>query len=321
MLNTPSVVFETGLGRAYLSSVENFLESPVADEYRGKVDLILTSPPFPLRAKKAYGNLQGEEYVQWLCDVMTKASEMLSEEGSLVIEVGNSWDHGEPSMSLLPLQSLLAVVESTGFSVCQQFICHNPARLPGPAQWVTVNRLRMKDTYTHVWWLARTPWVKKADNRKVLVPYSESMKKLLKKKSYNSGTRPSGHDVSPTGFNQDHGGAIASNVLTYANTADDRDYVNWCKFLDMKPHPARMPRQLAKFFIDYLTDEGDLVLDTFGGSLTTGAAAEAANRRWIATEMSEDYLKGGIGRFTAFSTDLATSYEPFVEFVEEMKRM
>lgn len=321
MLSKPTIAFETSLGKAYLTSIEGFLQSSEAEKYKGKVDLILTSPPFPLRAKKAYGNLEGEEYLLWLSDVMTRASDLLSDEGSLVIEVGNSWDKGEPTMSLLPLQALLAVVESTGFSVCQQFICHNPARLPGPAQWVTVNRLRMKDTYTHVWWLSKTPWVKKADNRKVLVPYSDSMKRLLNKKTYNHGIRPSGHDVSETGFAQNHGGAIASNVLTFANTADDKNYVNWCKTIDMKPHPARMPRQLAQFFIDFLTDEGDLVFDTFGGSLTTGATAEASNRQWIATEMSVDYLRGSLGRFTSVAEEVNSSQSPFAELVLELKRV
>jgi site-specific DNA-methyltransferase (cytosine-N4-specific) len=245
----------------------------------------------------------------------------LSVEGSLVLEIGNSWDPGQPSMSLLPLQALLAVVEETGFTVCQQFICHNPARLPGPAQWVTVNRMRMKDTYTHVWWLARSPWVKKADNRKVLAPYSDSMKRLLKRKSYNSGLRPSGHQLSDQGFVKDHGGSIPSNVLSFANTSDDKNYVVWCKERGVKAHPARMPRQLAQFFIDFLTDEGDLVWDSFAGSLTTASVAESANRRWLATEMSEEYLRGSLGRFIPFAQYIESSDHFFENEIEALRKM
>ena len=40
----------------------------------------------------------------------------------------------------------------------------------------------------------------KADNRKVLRPYSESMKSLLKRGSYNAGKRPSEHSIGEKSF-------------------------------------------------------------------------------------------------------------------------
>src|SRR5208337_1244110 len=96
--------------------------------------------------------------------------------------------------------------------LCQQIICHNPARLPGPAAWVNVKRVRLKDSFTHVWWMSRSP-TPKADNRRVLTPYSSDMRKLLKTQRYNAGRRPSGHVISERGFLNDHGGAIAPHVI------------------------------------------------------------------------------------------------------------
>jgi site-specific DNA-methyltransferase (cytosine-N4-specific) len=49
-------------------------------------------------------------------------------------------------------------------------------------------------------------------------------------------------------------------------------------------HPARFPEKLPAFFIRFLTEPSDVVLDIFAGSNTTGAAAEAAGRRWLAFE-------------------------------------
>jgi len=309
--------YRTGRGSAFQGRVEDLVASSNGPSMSGQVDLILTSPPFPLRAKKAYGNLQGEEYVDWLSDAMASVVNLLAPKGSLVVEIGNSWDPGVPAMSLLPLRSMLAIAEKTGFVVCQQFVCHNPARLPGPAQWVTVNRLRAKDSFTHVWWFAKDPWVK-ADNRRVLIPYSAGMKRLLDKGKYNAGIRPSEHRINETSFLSDQGGAIPSNVLSFANTSDDRVYTDWTRYLGQKPHPARMPRGLVKFFIEFLTEPGDLILDCFGGSMTTGAVAESLDRNWISCEPREDYLIGSLGRFAA-AKGLQSRAEPFASAIADLR--
>ena len=198
-----------------------------------------------------------------------------------------------------------------GFYLCQQFVVHNPARLPW-AQWVNVDRCRLKDSYTHVWWMSRDPRPK-ADNRKVLVEYSPSMKKLIQRQKYNAGSRPSEHNIGQKSFLPDHGGAIPSNVLKLKPDPEDQDvlenlleipntistdsYRQYCKEQGLKLHPARMPTDLAEFFIRFLTDEGDLVLDPFGGSNTTGATAEALEREWITTEPEFEYIAGSLGRF------------------------
>ena len=139
----------------------------------------------------------------------------------------------------------------------------------------------------------------KASNKRVLQEYSKAMKTLLKRGTYNSGKRPSEHDISETAFLRDNGGAIPSNVLTYANTQSVGDaYQTYCRENKLPLHPARMPADLAKFFIKFLTDADDIVLDPFGGSNTTGAAAEELERFWITIEASEDYIKGSRGRFS-----------------------
>lgn len=294
------VAYKTNMGTSYCGLIEEAMESKKLENYKGNVNLIFTSPPFPLNRKKKYGNLQGEEYVKWLTSLANGFKEFLTDDGSIVIEVGNSWNKGEPTMSTLAIKSLLAFLEEGEFNLCQQFIWNNPAKLPSPAQWVNVERSRVKDAFTHIWWMSKTP-KPKADNRNVLVEYSNSMKKLLKSKKYNPGKRPSEHNIGEKSFLSNNKGAIPSSVLTYANTQSGSQYQKFCKENNLVPHPARMPSELAEFFIKFLTDENDLVLDPFGGSNTTGYVAETLNRNWVSVEPNPDYIYGSMGRFKGVS--------------------
>ena len=295
-----SPVYTTELGRMYRATVEDFLASAEADRYRGRVQLIFTSPPFPLLTPKAYGNKVGDDYLQWLSGLAPALAGLLSPTGSIVMELGNAWERGHPVMSTLPLEALLKFREAGSLFVNQQFICHNPARLPSPVQWVNRERIRVKDSYTHVWWMAPTERPK-ADNRKVLVPYSESMKKLIKTQKYNSGARGSGFTIGSKSFLTDHGGAIPPNVLSYANTRASTPYRKYCRDHGLTPHPAPMQPELADFFVKLLTDENDIVFDPFGGSNTTGFVAESLGRRWVATEPSMEYILGSQGHFKEFN--------------------
>jgi site-specific DNA-methyltransferase (cytosine-N4-specific) len=289
----------------YKGDCEQVLVMRPVSDLRGRVQLILTSPPFPLNRKKKYGNLTGEEYLGWLANLAPLFREYLTVDGSIVLEIGNAWEPGAPVMSTLPMRALLQFLESGGLRLCQEFICFNSARLPSPAQWVTVERIRVKDAFTRVWWMSPCERPK-ADNRKILTRYSKSMQELLRKGTYNSGQRPSEHHIGKRSFLQDNGGAIPPNVLVpggsdsqsplfevlpIANTRARDPYHMYCRQLGVTPHPARMAEQLAEFFVEFLTDEGDLVLDPFAGSNTTGTVAERLRRRWVSIEKDSNYVK------------------------------
>lgn len=290
------LAYTTDLGAMYRGKLEAFLRTHEGRDIAGQVQLVFTSPPFPLNRKKRYGNETGEKYVEWLGSFAGPLKELLTPTGSVVLELGNAWEPGQPVMSTLALKALLGFLEGGDLHLCQQFVCHNPARLPTPAQWVNVERIRVKDSYTHVWWMApsRRP---KANNRRVLKTYSDAMQKLLATGRYNAGKRHSQHDIGETSFLANNGGAIPSNVLTFSNTRSTDAYRAFCVSNDLPVHPARMAPELADFFVRFLTDEGDLVFDPFAGSNTTGAAAEQLGRRWIATEPDTDYVEGSRGRF------------------------
>lgn len=294
--------YSTRFGRTYQGLAQDVLQNGVGKALEGAVQLILTSPPFPLNRKKRYGNMQGDEYVDWLAEFATLFRRYLRPNGSIVMEMGNAWEPGQPIMSTLALRALLEFLERGSFYLCQQFICYNPARLPGPAEWVTVQRIRVKDAYTHVWWMSLTQRPK-ASNRRVLKEYSPAMLKLLSSQRYNAGKRPSEHNISSKSFLNKNRGAIPSNVLTIANTSSSDPYQKYCRANGLPFHPARMPVQLAEFFVKFLTTRDDIVLDPFAGSNTTGAAAEYLGRRWISIEPDEGYLQGSRGRFGSHRKD------------------
>ncbi len=286
MKTTP--FYRTKLGRTYLGDALDLIQE-VPDE---SVNLIMTSPPFALRRKKEYGNVAASEYVEWFDRFTEQFYRVLTPDGSLVIDIGGSWNSGKPTRSLYHFELLLRLCKT--FHLAQEFYWYNPARLPSPAEWVTVRRVRVKDAVDPVWWLSKSP-EPKADNKRVLRKYSASMTALLKN-GYKAKLRPSGHDISEK-FSIDNGGAIPPNLIEIANTESNSYYLVKCREAELTPHPARFPIGLPAFFIKFLTDEGDVVLDPFAGSNVTGEAADRLKRKWIAFELQEEYLKGSHFRF------------------------
>lgn len=291
-----NVAYRTTNGTMYHGKCEDILNEYIKNNGE-PINLIFTSPPFPLNRAKKYGNMTGDEYLEWLRDLAKIFGSVLAEDGSIVIELGNAWEAGAPLQSTLPMEALLAFKNAGKFNLCQEFIHYNPARLPSPIEWVNKKRERVKDSFTRIWWLSKSQHPK-ANNRNVLVPYSKQMEKLLKTGKYNAGKRPSEHDIGMESFSKNNGGAIPSNVIIASNTVSTDGYLKFCKENELEIHPARMPKELPEFFIQFLTEENDLVLDPFAGSNTTGSLAEVLNRKWIAIEAEQKYIEGSIGRFS-----------------------
>lgn len=287
--------FSTNYGELYLTDCEAFLSEYIGENKR-KANLLFTSPPFPLNRAKKYGNMTGEEYLKWFAKLGVLFSKVIEEDGSIVIEIGNAWEKGMPVHSTLPIEALLKFKESGNLYLCQEFVHYNPSALPGPIEWVNKKRVRVKDSFTRIWWLSKSP-NPKADNRQVLTQYSEQMTKLLAKQKYNAGKRPSEHVIGSSSFSIDNGGAIPANVLIASNTVGKGSYFSYCKKNNLQIHPARMSQSIPEFFIRFLTDENDLVIDPFSGSNMTGYVSELLKRNWLSIEINEEYALGSKGRF------------------------
>ncbi len=266
------------------------------------VDLIMTSPPFGLVRKKDYGNVAADEYVDWFRPFGAAFNRILKNNGSLVIDIGGSWNKGYATRNLYHFKLLIMLCEEFDFHLAQDFYWWNPSKLPTPAEWVTVRRVRVKDAINTVWWLSKTPWPK-ACNRRVLQPYSPSMRDLLRK-GYRAKKRPSGHDISEK-FSIDNGAAIPPNLIAIPNTESNSFYLRYCEEKGFKPHPARYPAELPEYFIRMLTDPGNLVVDPFAGSCVTGEVCKRLDRQWRCIELSDEYCEAALGRFVRDATQVA----------------
>ena len=280
--------YTTPLGRAYHADALEELSSLKADS----IALVFTSPPFALRRKKAYGNVAATDYVEWFLPFAEEIHRVLRADGSFVFDLGGAWNPGSGTRSLFPYELILRLGKL--FHLAQDFYWYNPSRLPTPAEWVTIKRTRVKDAVNTLWWLSKTE-TPQADNRRVLRPYSPSMKRLLRD-GYQPAKRPSQHDIGPH-FQRDNGGAIPPNILTIPNTRSYDLYIRRCKAAGLAVHPARFPAEIPDFFIRFLTSQGQLVVDPFAGSNVTGQVAEGLGRRWISVEINGEYVEGSRLRF------------------------
>ncbi len=274
--------------------------------------MVFTSPPYALHFKKEYGNAHKRDYVRWFIPFAKQIFRILRSDGSFVLNIGGSYNESIPTRSLYHFHLLIALVEEVGFHLAQECFWYNPAKMPMPAEWVTVRRIRIKDSVEHVWWLSKTPWPK-ASNLNVLKQYSPDMLRLSRR-GVRPTVRPSGHVIRNSFDKIAAGGAIPSNViedglpaerdvpipetmLKFGNNAANDAYAKRSKELGLKMHPARFPAALPEFFIRLLTDEGDIIIDPFAGSNTTGLVAESLRRRWIAMERVPEYLEASRVRF------------------------
>ena len=291
-------IYKTEFGALFCADGLEFMRQLPDDS----IDLVVTSPPYALHFKKEYGNASQQDYIDWFVPFASEIKRLIKPSGSFVLNIGGSWQPGLPVRSLYHYRVLLALVDKIGYDLAQEFFWFNPAKMPAPAEWVNVRRIRVKDSVEYIFWLVKDPMAQ-ADNRKVLQPYSDDMKRLIKR-GVKQTIRPSGHVVTEA-FAKDRGGSIPSNLIQCGNNESNSTYVKNSRIAGKKVHPARFPAELPRFFIEFLTNPGDLVLDPFAGSNTTGYVAEGLKRRWLGVELRADYAEESQLRFDGLPEEVA----------------
>jgi len=290
------VAFSTKLGVAVWGDCHDIFRS-----LNEPITLCVTSPPFCLAKARAYGGPAEAEYVDFIVRALEPIVRHLAPDGSICLNVSNDiFEQGRPSRSMYCERLVLALHDKLGLSLMDRLVWANPSKAPGPVQWASVKRVQLNFAYEPIYWFARDPLKVKSDNRRVLEPHTERHLRLIERggtdreASYSDGA----YKLHPGRFGNPTGGRIPRNVLTRGHTCSDAAaYRRDARRLGLPVHGAMWPLSIPDFLVRFLSGVGDLVVDPFGGRITTGMAAEMHNRRWLVAERVLDYVRGGGERF------------------------
>lgn len=297
------IAMSTSLGIAIWGRSE-VIGRDVIDE---PVHLILSSPPYPLKVARAYGNPVIDEYIDFVAMVLEPWIGKLAPGGSIALNVSNDiFESRSPARS--------TYLEELTLALKKRFDLHLMDRLPwvtnkapGPIQWASLRRMQLNVGYEHVLWFTNDPWKCFANNQRVLQEHSDQHKKLMEKggMAYHS-TAADGNYVKKVGaYGKQTKGRIPTNVLQFSNYCESgRSANDFAEQAGIPAHAAKFPVSLCNFLIEFLTEPGQLVVDIFAGTLTVGESAESLNRPWVCVEMMWEYIRQSFPRFERFGNDV-----------------
>ncbi|HDS0956986.1 TPA: site-specific DNA-methyltransferase [Pseudomonas putida] len=259
----------------------------------------VTSPPYPLAHSRRYGNPDQKEIVKFIMDTLEPIIERLDERGSLSINVSQDiFLPGSPARSTY-VERLVIALEDAGLSLIERLIWQSN-KAPGPVQWASKSRQQLNVGYEPIIVMAKNPLKFKGDNRRVLEPHTERHLALIgaggEKRSTCHGD--GAYRLRVGSFSQPTDGRIPRNILQRGiRCAHGNRYKKAAEALGLPVHGAGQPYSVPEFLIRWLTEEGDVVCDPFGGRLMTSLAAEMLGRLWITGERALQYVRGGAELF------------------------
>lgn len=285
-------VFETENGACIWANFQTAIGA-LAD---GKLQAMVSSPPYPILGGREYGRFSADEVINMVEEMFVGLRRVLAKDGSAVINLADVWEQGRPTRSLYQEELLLKLVKNHGFFLADRFSWHNPSK-PAATDWVTKRRVRVRSSMETFYWLSPSPHPF-ADNRQVLTPYGETMRKTLAKGGDARAPRPSGHGHAGASYTVDNGGSIPANFFNYPNAVSNSAYQRYCRTMKLPIHPARFPeRDVLDFFVKFLSRPGDLLADFCSGSQLLPEACERLGRRWFSCDRHLPYIRGGEARF------------------------
>lgn len=293
------VAFSTELGVAVWGRNQD-----VFSRFDEPIALYISSPPYPLRKSRAYGNPDEAHYVDFICQALEPIVRSLIPGGSIVLNLSNDiFESKSPARSLYLERLTLALHDRLGLSLMDRLPWVNFSKPPGPTYWACVNRVQLTTAYELVLWFTNDPARVRSDNRRVLEAHSDRHIRLMqaggaqRSAVYGDGA----YKIRPDSYGRITEGKIPRNVILRGHGCNDTSaYRQHAKDLGLPVHGAMQPTSIPDFFIRLLTEPGELVVDTFGGTIRTGLAAERLGRRWFVTEWMLQYIRGSAELFREF---------------------
>ncbi len=294
------VAFSTDLGVAIWSAHQD-----VFRRFDEPIALCISSPPYPLRKARDYGGPDERQYVDFICAALEPIVRSLLPGGSIVLNLsGDIFESKKPSRSLYLERLVLALNDRLGLALMDRIPWVNYSKPPAPTYWACVNRVQLATAYEPLYWFTNDPDHVRADNRRVLEAHSAQHQRLMalggegRSATYGNGA----YRIRPDSFGRVTAGRIPRNVMERGHACSDtKAYRRQAHAMGLPKHGAIQPTSIPDFFIRFLTEPGELVVDPFGGTVKTGLAAERLGRRWLVTEWMYEYLRGAAEMFTHFA--------------------
>jgi len=236
------------------------------------VDLVITSPPYDGQSK--YGD--GEKYERawfrgFFLDVTKEVKRVLRPHGSFVLNY-RSRRHGGERGTLQ--YELVFWLREQGYVFCEDFVWGKPSPPPGRF------KRFLKDAVEYCFQFAKTPnWQFFPEHclRPARWDVRDRERRTRLAHNYLRVNEPSGQGRKRVQAGPDWG--RPSTLLTFEPEFGPNP----------SQHPCRFPVELPTFFINLLTEPGQLIVDPFGGTGTTALAAEQLGRRWLVAEINPEY--------------------------------
>lgn len=298
------LVFETPNGQALWADAIT-AAGAIRDD---SIDLIYQSPPYPISTGRAYGTFTDAELIELIMKCAPDWKRGLKDTGSMVLNLKDCWlpasvTGGGAERSIYIDKLVCALVEDAKLHFADRHAWHNPSCAP-TTPFVTVQKIRAGCDMEHMLWFSKTrrPF---ADSTAVMQPakastvasYLAKAKRGQKNVVCESGHSNVFEEQLAKAARGEEITVLPRTVQTFANSAPQGALKKLLKQAGLPPHPARMPIELAKFWIKFLTKPEAEVRDFFAGQLTTGKACEELGRNWACSDRSLAYVLGGALRF------------------------
>lgn len=282
---TRVVVFRTALGQAvaaWAQEAEGLVEP-------GTAQALFTSPLFPLCSPmKSYGTMTPADWLPWMIDMVEAWLPLMRDDGCLVFHLGSAvYFRGSPTISSYRERFVCAAVDQLGLHRQPDLYWEQPKRWPN-LEWGAKRGLHPRPTVDPLYIFSRS-----------LTPYTDAggMRTARLEPARPGGApgrRGSGIDVGKRVFAE--GKSTFPSALIRAGSGTSDKWRLRVKEEGLPPHPCPMPLAVPRFAISMLTRPGDLVVDPFFGSGSTGAAAEELGRRWVGLDHHRVLLDGAACR-------------------------